>query len=135
MHPVIKLCLILSFFITDATKEVSDIRVTVFNATHVLIKWSLSGNSSIITYYLHNINTKKVINTTNNLYFYGIIDNSSYYNLSIFAIERNSLPSDIRTLEFVTGGNKEERREREREKEKMREKEIKERGEGEIESV
>lgn len=110
----------------------------MFNATHVLIKWSLSGNSSIITYYLHNINTKEVVNTTNNLYFYGVIGNSSYYNLSIFAIERNSLPSDIRTLEFVTGGNKEEKgREREKmgEKEKMREKEIKERGEGEIESV
>lgn len=107
----------------------------MFNATHVLIKWSLSSNSSTITYYLHNINTKEVVNTTNNLYFYGVIGNSSYYNLSIFAIERNSLPSDIRTLEFVTGGNKEERREREREKEKMREKEIKERGEGEIESV
>lgn len=121
MHPVIKLCLILSFFITDATKEVNDIRVTVFNATHVLIKWSLSGNSSIITYYLHNINTKEVVNTTNNLYFYGVIGNSSSYNLSIFAIERNSLPSDIRTLEFVTGGNKEEKgRERERKWERKR---------------
>ena len=120
MHPVTKLCLILSFFITDATKEVNNIRVTVFNATHVLIKWSLSGNSSIITYYLHNINTKEVVNTTNNLYFYGVIGNSSYYNLSIFAIERNSLPSDIRTLEFVTGGNKEERRERERKWERKR---------------